>query len=322
MMKLKQVVCVAMFGLSAAAIAQEWPSKPIRLIVPYGAGSGPDAAVRPLAEGLSKILGQSVVVENFVSAGGIVGTQMVARAKPDGYTLGFGNNITLAVNKSFFDKLPYDPIKSFEPVGLLFDNAYILVARADFKPNSIQELIAYARANPGKVNFASGTGIGSGSHLTGEMLKSSARLDITHVPYKTGAQALSDLVSGRVDIMFDNVNGVQQFIANGSIKALAVTSAKRLPQFPNIPTMAESGFPGFEAVAWGGIVAPAGTPAPVIKRLNAAIAQALKTPEMERTNATMALRPLASTPEYFARFIQQETGKWAELVRVSGAKAQ
>ena len=321
-MKLMKVLCIAILGFSAAASAQDWPKKPIRLIVPYGAGSGPDAAMRPVAERLSKILGQAVVVENYASAGGIVGTEKLARAEPDGYTIGFGNNITLAVNKSFFDKLPYDPIKDFAPVSLLFENPYILVASPSFKPNSVQELIAYARANPGKVTFASGTGIGSGSHLTGEMLKSSAKVDMVHVPYKTGTQAMTDLASDRVDILFDNVNGVQNFIASGTAKPLAVTSPKRLAQYPNVPTMAESGFPGFEAVAWGGIIAPAGTAKPVIQRLNAAIAESLKSPEVVRINATMSLNPIPSTPEYFADYITKETSKWAEMVRLSGAKGK
>ncbi len=317
-----KLLAVAALAVSTAASAQSWPTKPIRFIVPYAAGSGPDTAMRPVTERLGKILGQPVVVENMASAGGIIGSQTLAKANPDGYTFGFGNNITLAVNKSFFDKLPYDPDKDFEPVGLLFDNPYILVAGPNFKPNSVKELIEYAKANPGKVSFASGTGIGSGSHLTGEMMKSVAKIEAVHVPYKTGSQALSDLVSGRVDIMFDNVNGVQQFIMNKSVKPLAVTSAKRLAELPNVPTMAESGFPGFQAVAWGGVVAPKGTPQPVIQRMNAAIAEALKSPEVVRSNAAMSLNALSGSPQEFQTFIAKESSKWAELVRVSGAKPQ
>jgi tripartite-type tricarboxylate transporter receptor subunit TctC len=320
--KLLKLIVTAALAVATAASAQEWPSKPIRLIIPYAAGSGPDIAMRPVADRLGQILKQAIVVDNIAGAGGIVGSQTLARAKPDGYTFGFGNNITLAVNKSFFDKLPYDPDKDFEPVGLLFDNPYILVARPTLKVSTVQELIAYAKANPGKVNFASGTGVGSGSHLTGEMMKSQAGLDLSHIPYKSGSQALSDLVNGSVDILFDNVNGVQQFIKNGQIKALAVTSAKRLPQFPDIPTMAESGFPGFEAVAWGGIIAPAGTPAAIVQRMNAAIAEALKSPEVVRANQTMALNSLASSPQEFTAFIAKESGKWARIVKASGAKPE
>lgn len=307
--------------LSTSALAQDWPTKPIKLIMPYGAGSGPDVALRPVVEQLTKLLKQSVVVENLPSAGGILGSQAIARATPDGYTFGFANNITLAVNQSFYDKLPYDPAKDFAPVGLLFDNAYVLVAAPGYKANSVQEFVGMAKANPGKINFASGTGVGSGSHLTGEMMKSVAGIDMTHVPYKAGAQALADVVAGRVDVMFDNVSGVQQFIGNGSLKALAVTSPKRLPQYPNVPTMAESGVPNFEAVAWGGIIAPAGTPKAVIQRMNAAIAEAMKAPEVVRNNATMSLNPLVSSPEDFTAFIGKETAKWSELVRRSGAKA-
>ena len=319
-MKILKLLAVAALAAAAAVSAQGWPTKPIRFIVPYAAGSGPDIAMRPVAERLGKILGQPVIVENFASAGGIIGSQTLAKASPDGYTFGFGNNITLAVNKSFFDKLPYDPDKDFEPVGLLFDNPYILVAGSNFKPNSVKELIEYAKANPGKVSFASGTGVGSGSHLTGEMMKSVAKIDAVHVPYKSGAQALADLVSGQVDIMFDNVNAVQQFISNKSVKPLAVTSVKRLPQLPDVPTMGESGFPGFQAVAWGGVVAPKGTPQPVIQRMNDAIAETLKSPEVVRANAAMSLNPLPSTPQEFQAFITQESAKWTELVRLSGAK--
>ncbi len=319
---LKLIVTAALAVIAAAASAQDWPTKPIRLIIPYAAGSGPDIAMRPVADRLGQILKQAVVVDNIAGAGGIVGSQALARANPDGYTFGFGNNITLAVNKSFFDKLPYNPDKDFEPVGLLFDNPYILVARPTLEAGTLQELIARVKANPGKMNFASGTGIGSGSHLTGEMMKSQAGLDMTHVPYKSGSQALADLVNGSVDMLFDNVNGVQQFIKNGRVKPLAVTSAKRLPQFPDIPTMAESGFPGFEAVAWGGIVAPAGTPPAIVQRTNAAIAEALKSPEVVRANETMALNPLASSPQDFSAFIAKESVKWARIVKQSGAKPE
>lgn len=314
---------VAVLGaaLSTPVLAQDWPTRPIKLIMPYGAGSGPDVALRPVVEQLTKLLKQSVVVENLPSAGGILGSQAIARATPDGYTFGFANNITLAVNQSFYAKLPYDPAKDFEPVGLLFDNAYILVAAPGFKPNSVQEFIALAKANRGKISFASGTGVGSGSHLTGEMLKSVAGIEMTHVPYKAGSQALADVVAGRVDVMFDNVSGVQQFIANGSLKALAVTSPRRLSQHPTIPTIAESGMPNFEAVAWGGIIAPAGTPKTVIQRMNAAIAEAMKAPEVVRNNATMSLSPLVSSPEDFTTFIGKESAKWSDLVRRSGAKS-
>ena len=314
---------VAVLGaaLSTPVLAQDWPTRPIKLIMPYGAGSGPDVALRPVVEQLTKLLKQSVVVENLPSAGGILGSQAIARATPDGYTFGFANNVTLAVNQSFYAKLPYDPAKDFEPVALLFDNAYILVAAPGFKPNSVQEFIALAKANRGKISFASGTGVGSGSHLTGEMLKSVAGIEMTHVPYKAGSQALADVVAGRVDVMFDNVSGVQQFIANGSLKALAVTSPRRLSQHPTIPTIAESGMPNFEAVAWGGIIAPAGTPKTVIQRMNAAIAEAMKAPEVVRNNATMSLNPLVSSPEDFTAFIGKESAKWSDLVRRSGAKS-
>jgi tripartite-type tricarboxylate transporter receptor subunit TctC len=309
-------------ALSLSSHAQSWPTKPIKLVIPYAAGSGPDVATRPVAERMGKILGQPIVIENFSSAGGLIGAQNIAKAVPDGYTFGFVNQIILAVNKGLFAKLPYDPDKDFEPVGLLFDNPYILVAGKEFEPNNLTELIAYAKANPGKVSFGSGTGVGSGSHLIGETMKSMSKVDIVHVPYRSGTQALSDLVSGRVDVMFDNVNGVQQFIVNGSAKALAVTSSQRLAAMPNVPTMAESGFPGFNVLAWGGIVAPKGVSAAIVDQMNKAMAQALKSPEVVQVNATMSLNPISSTPQEFSKFIASEKVKWSELVRVSGAKAQ
>lgn len=321
-MKISLALTLIAITFSSAVYAQDWPSKPIKLIVPYAAGSGPDVATRPVAEEIGRILKKPVIVENASSAGGIVGSRTIAKAAPDGYTFGFGNNITLAVNSSFYDSLPYDPIQDFEPVGLMFDNPYILVAGQDFAPNTVAELLAYAKKNPGKINFASGTGVGSGSHLTGEMMKAIGNVDITHVPYRSGSMALSDVVSGRVDVMFDNVNSVQQFIENGTLKALAVTSPQRLPTLPNLPTMAESGFPGFEAVAWGGVVAPKGTPEHIIARMNEAMVQALRAPAVEQINASMALNTITSTPEEFAEFIAKETDKWAETVRASGAKPE
>lgn len=321
-MKRRKLLALLTMALSTSVAAQHWPAKPIRFIVPYAVGSGPDVATRPVVERMGQILGQPVVVENPASAGGIIGSQRIARSAPDGYTFGFANNITLAVNKSFYESLPYDPDTDFTLVGLLFDNPYILVARPGLPVNSVQELMAYARANPGRMSFASGTGIGSGSHLTGEMMKAKGKLDIIHVPYRSGSQAVSDLVAGRVDIMFDNVIAVQPFILNGAVKPLAVTTIRRLSQFPNIPTMAESGFPGFEAVAWGGVVAPAGLPAPILERMNAVIAEAMKSPDIVRANAAMALNPLVSTPQEFSSFVAKETAKWSELVRISGAKPQ
>jgi tripartite-type tricarboxylate transporter receptor subunit TctC len=320
--KLLKFAAIAALAVATAVSAQTWPTKPIRFIVPYAAGSGPDVAMRPVVERLGKILGQPVVVENFSGAGGIIGTQTLAKAAPDGYSFGFGNQITLGVNKTFFEKLPYNPDKDFEPVGLLFDNAYVLVAGPNFKASTVKELIDTAKASPGTISFASGTGVGSGSHLAGELLKSVAKIDLVHVPYKSGSQALSDLVSGRVDILFDNVNGVQQFVKNGQVKVLAVTSPARVSVLPNAPTMTELGFPGIQLVAWGGVLAPKGTPPAVIQRMNAAINEALKSPEVVQINATMSLNPLASSPQEFASFTAKESAKWTELVRISGAKAQ
>jgi tripartite-type tricarboxylate transporter receptor subunit TctC len=261
-----------------------------------------------------------VVIDNRPSAGGIVGTQLVASAAPDGYTIGYGNMVTLAVNRSFYTRLPYDPEKDLAPIGLAVGNAYVLVARKDLPANNLAELVAYAKQHPGKVVMGS-LGIGSGAHLAGELVQGSTGIRMLHVPYKSGAQALGDMVNGQVDVMFDNVSGIQQFIAGNQIKALAVTSRQRVPVLPDVPTMEESGIQGIDVVAWGGLVAPAGTPAPVIRKLNAALNKALADPAVVKANAALSIEAMPSTPEAFTSLIRSEVPRWAATVKRAGIKA-
>ncbi|WP_237717214.1 Bug family tripartite tricarboxylate transporter substrate binding protein [Cupriavidus basilensis] len=288
--------------------------------MPYAAGSGVDVTMRPIAEVMGRELGQPVVLDNRGSAGGIVGTQVLAAAAPDGYTIGYGNLVTLAINRAFYTKLPYDPEKDIEPVGLAVSNAYVLIARKDFPASNLEELIAYARKHPGKVVMGS-PGVGSAGHLAGELIKSSTGTVMLHAPYKSGAQALGDMVNGQVDIMIDNISGVLQFVQSGRVKPLAVTSLQRASVLPNVPTIDESGIKGFNVVAWGGVVAPAGTPKAVIRKLNAALNSALRDPAVIRANALLSVDAMPSTPAEFSTLIHSEVPKWAESVKRAGVRA-
>lgn len=318
----RAMAALAMTALCTAPLLAraEWPERPLKMVVPYAAGAGPDVALRPIAEAMGRELGKPVVIDNRPSAGGIVGTQLVASAAPDGYTIGYGNMVTLAVNRSFYTRLPYDPEKDLAPIGLAVGNAYVLVARKDLPANNLAELVAYAKQHPGKVVMGS-LGIGSGAHLAGELVQGSTGIRMLHVPYKSGAQALGDMVNGQVDVMFDNVSGIQQFIAGNQIKALAVTSRQRVPVLPDVPTMEESGIQGIDVVAWGGLVAPAGTPAPVIRKLNAALNKALADPAVVKANAALSIEAMPSTPEAFTSLIRSEVPRWAATVKRAGIKA-
>ncbi|WP_088140828.1 Bug family tripartite tricarboxylate transporter substrate binding protein [Achromobacter xylosoxidans] len=314
-------LCFALLGAAGAGAAQaDWPERPVKLIVPYVAGSGPDVVLRPIADALGRELGQPVIVDNRGGAGGIVGTQALAAAAPDGYTIGFGNLVTLAINKSMYSKLPYDPQRSLAPVSLAISNALVLIARNDFPASNVQGLVSYARQHPGKVSVGS-LGVGSSAHLAGEMLKSETGTTMLHVPYKSGQQAVGDIVGGQLDVMIDNVAGVLPFIRSGQVKVLGATSLARVPVLSDVPTLDESGLKGFEVVSWGGIVAPAGTPKPIIDKLNRAIARALQDPAVLKLNETLSVDATPSTPEQFASLIASEIPRWGEMVKRSGASA-
>lgn len=309
----------ALLALCGGGVAHaEWPEKPIKLIVPYAAGSGPDVVLRPIAEAMGRELGQTVIVDNRGGAGGIVGTQALATSPPDGYTIGFGNLVTLAINKSMFSKLPYDPQRSLAPVSLAVSNALVVVARSDFPAKDIRGLVSYAKQHPGKVSMGS-LGVGSSAHLAGELLKSETGTFMLHVPYKSGQQAVTDIIGGQLDLMVDNVAGVLPFIRSGQVKVLGVTSLQRVPVLPDAPTFDESGLKGFDVVSWGGIVAPAGTPKPIIDKLNAAVAKSLQDPAVVKLNATLSVDATASTPAQFAALIATEIPRWAAMVKRSGA---
>ncbi|MGE5338553.1 MAG: Bug family tripartite tricarboxylate transporter substrate binding protein, partial [Gemmatimonadota bacterium] len=265
------------------------------------------------------LLGQSIVIENRPGAGGNVGAELVARAAPDGYTLLYGTNGTHGINASLYGNLRFDPVKDFVPVSRMTSIAALLIVNRDLPVHSVKELIQYAKEHPGKINFAS-AGNGTTSHLAGELFKTMAGINIVHVPYRGGALAITDLIGGQVQMMIDVMPNAYPLAKDGKVRGLAVTTARRFPGAPEYPTIAESGLPGFEISAWDGIFAPAGTPAPIVARLNAAIRQALDEPQLRDLLISRGAQPVPTTPEEFARFVAAGAEKWGKLVHAAGAK--
>src|SRR5207248_3216491 len=305
--------------IATVASAQGYPTRPIRLVVPFPAGGTTDILAREVAQKLTEGLGQAVVVDNRPGAAGNIGSDLVAKSAPDGYTLLMGTVGTHAINPSLYSKMPYDHVKDFAPVVLVAGVPNVLVINPTLPFKSVQDLIAYAKANPGKLNFAS-SGSGTSIHLSGELFKVMAGVQMTHIPYKGSAPALQDLLAGQVQLMFDNLPPSLPQIKAGKLRALAVTSATRAPALPDVPTLAESGLPGFEASSWFGILAPAGTPAPIVAKLNAEVANWLATPEAKEKLLKQGANPAGGTPQDFAKHIAAETAKWAKVVKDSGAK--
>ena len=317
----RRVVVAALAALATAALAAsaQYPERPVKFIVPYAAGSGVDVAMRPVADAMARELGQAMIVDNRPSAGGIVGTQALVSSANDGYTVGYGNLVTLSINPAFFSKLSYVPEKDLVPVGLISSNAYVLIVRKDLPVRSLQELVAYGREHPGKLSVGT-PGIGSAGHLTGELLKTETGLTMVQVPYKTGTQAVADMVNGQLDVTIENISAVLPFVQQGRVKAIAVTSAKRAAVLPEVPTVAESGVPGFEVVAWGALMAPAGTSRKTVDRLNTALRAALADPAVVRANAALSIEALPSSPEELSALMKREKPRWAEAVRRAGVK--
>lgn len=304
--------------LPSALRAAGFPDRPIRLIVPSAPGGSPDVISRILGEALGQGLHQVVVVDNKPGASGNIGMSDISRAAPDGYTIGYGNVGTLAINKSLFSKLPYDP-DALVPVSLLGYVQNALVVRKDLPAKNVTELIALAKAQPGKLTMAS-AGNGTTGHLGGELFKSMTNTDIVHVPYRGSAQGIQDLMGGQVDLMFDNLSSIAPHIKSDRVRVLGVSGATRSPLFPDIPTVAESGLPGYETVAWGGIVAPPGTPAEIVKVLNDAINAQLRDPAVAKRYETLGFEVLTGPPERLSQQAAKETPLWADVVKRSGAK--
>jgi len=299
--------------------AQEYPSRPIRYIVPFAPGGPTDIMSRAIAEKVAAAWGQPVVVDNRGGAGGGLGAEAVARAAPDGYTVMIGHVGTHAINLALYKKVNYDPIRDFQPVSLLATLPLALVVNAGFPPRSVKEVIALAKAKPGTINFAS-AGNGGPTHLAGEMFKSLAVIDLVHVPYKGNAAALTELVGGQVQMMFSNLLTSGPHVRTGRLRALAVSTGKRSPQAPELPTMAEAGVPGYDVTPWYGVLAPAGTPRPVVMKWNGEIARILALPEMKERFVAQGVDLASSSPEAFGELIRAEIPKWRKVVLDSGAK--
>jgi tripartite-type tricarboxylate transporter receptor subunit TctC len=308
------LACIAL-----GALGQGYPNRPIKLIVPFPAAGTTDILARAVAQKLTESMGQSVVVDNRPGAGGNIGADVVAKSAPDGYTLLMGTVGTHAINPALYAKMPYDHIKDFVPVVLVAGVPNVLVVNPALPVNSVADLIKLAKDKPGSVNFAS-SGSGTSIHLSGELFKTMAGVDMTHVPYKGSSPALTDLMGGQVQVMFDNLPSSLALIKSGKLRAIAVTSMTRAPALPNVPTLNESGLPGFEASSWFGVLAPAGTPAPVIAKINAEVNKWLQSSDAREKLLAQGAEAAGGSPEQFAAFIRSESDKWAKVVKASGAK--
>ena len=311
----------ALLLVAPAVHAQAYPSKPVRLINPLGTGGTAEALSRLLAKGLSDGLGQPVVLESMSGAAGTVGVAYVTRATPDGYTLLYGVTGANSIAPSIYRTLPYDPEKDLAPISIAFSGPNVLLVNISLEVNSVQQLIAMAKAKPGTLAFAS-AGSGSMSHLNGELLKAQAGIDLLHVPYKGGGAAVPDLLSGRVQAMIETGGGVMQLLKSGKLRALAVTSKERSALLPEVPTFAEAGFPQMVSTVWGGVFAPAGTPRPMLERVADAAARAAKDPAYREQVAVLYNEAVYSTPDQFRAFVSAEIAKYADAVRRSGMKVE
>lgn len=317
----RSALIVTFFIGAAPVFAQTgYPNKPITWIIPYPAGGNADLRTREIARLLTPIMGQTIIADNRPGAGGNIGTAIIAKAKPDGYTIGMGNFAPLAVNQTMMKNIPFDPLRDFAPIILIERGPLVLMVNNASPIRSLADLIATAKANPGKLTFASG-GLGGSHHLSAELLKSIAKIDLVHIPYKGGAPAATDLLAGHVDMMFEQMYAAMPNIKAGKTRALGVTSRKRLPFAPDIPTMEEAGIPGFEVLNWQGVIAPKGTPIEIIQRLNAEINKALATAEMRERIVSQGNEVAGGTAQEFDAFIRAENAKWGKLVREANIKA-
>jgi tripartite-type tricarboxylate transporter receptor subunit TctC len=302
----------------AAAARAEFPEHPVRLIVPQAAGSATDTVARLLAAEMPAQLGQQVVVENRPGGALTIGINLTAKAPPDGYTIGMGPIGAMAITRHMVAKLPYDIERDLQPIALVQKGHLLLAVSPSLPVRSVRELIAYAKKNPGRLLNASSSN-GSPGHVGGELFKYMTGTDIVHVPYKGGSQAINDLIAGHVQVMFESLNSIAPYAQSGRVRALAVSGARRSPAFPDLPTIAEAGVPGYEAPTWSGVIGPAGIPRPIVLRLNAAINKAIATPTYRARFGKLGDEPAGGTPEEFGELIRRESAKWAEVVKRSGA---
>jgi tripartite-type tricarboxylate transporter receptor subunit TctC len=311
------VVLADFAGLLGPAAAQNYPDRVIRIIVPFAAGGPVDVVARLVAQRMGPILGQSVIIDNRTGGGGIIGAKAVANAEPDGYTLLFGNVSTLAVIPAISRHKDYDPARSFVPVAKVSDSPEVLVVASSFPAHTVQELVALARDNPGKLNYGS-SGYGNATHLVGEWFKAKMAVDVVHIPYKGLSEVVTGVLAGQVKYVFGAIEGVMPHIQDGQLRALAVTSEKRFALMPDLPTMIESGVDGFVVSSFQGVVAPAGTSAAIVAKLNAAINESVESPEMRAHLARLGATPATGTPAEFAAFFAAEMHKWEGVVKTAG----
>ncbi|MDK4732582.1 tripartite tricarboxylate transporter substrate binding protein [Rhizobium sp. CNPSo 3490] len=309
----------AMLGLGSSAVAADFPDRPITMVVPFAAGGSTDVVARIVAQKMSEDLGQQVIVQNVAGAGGNLGAGNVARAEPDGYTILMGTVATHALNPLILKSTPYDPEKDFAPVSLLVVVPNVLVVNPELPAKTVQELVALLKAEPDKYSYAS-SGNGTPLHLSGELFKSMAGVSMQHIPYKGAGPALNDVIGNQVPIMFDNLPSSSSHIKAGTLRALAVTTAERAPSFPDVPTIAESGIPGYETYTWNALFAPANTPGEVVTRLNASANKALKDPAVAERMKEFSATIVGSTPEELAAHVKAELAKWGPVVK--GANIQ
>ena len=316
---LKAGLSATMVMAAFAVHAAQWPDKPIRVILSVPAGATPDVTARLVFPGLSQQLGASLVADNRAGGGGVIGAEIAAKSAPDGYTLFISSPGALTILPHMRKNIPYDTIRDFAPISLISIGPFVLMTHPSVPAKSIKELIALAKAQPGKLNYAS-AGNGVANHLAGELFKQMAGIDIVHVPYKGAPQAVTDVLAGHMSMMFNSVAPIVGYIKTGKIRVLGIASLQRSPQLPDVPTIHESGVPGFEAVNWFGMFAPAKTPRKIINRLNGALVQTIKTPEMQSQFIKLGADPIGSSVEEFTVFVKRDMEKYEKVVRISGAK--
>jgi tripartite-type tricarboxylate transporter receptor subunit TctC len=313
------LLLVSALASASAAAQSAYPTHPVRLVVPQAAGSATDTVARLLAADMTGPLGQTVVVEDRPGGALTIGLDIVAKSAPDGYTVGMGPIGALAITRHMVAKLPYDIERDFQPIALVTRGHLLLAVSPSLPVNSVKELIDYAKKNPGKLMNASSSN-GSPGHVGGELFKYMTGTDIVHIPYKGGAMAINDLIAGHVQLMFESLNSIAPYARSGKVKALAVSGPRRSPGFPNLPTIAEAGVPGYDASTWSGVIGPAGMPRPVVDKLNGAINKAIASPAFKARFGEIGDEPAGGTPEEFAETIRRDSAKWAEVVKRSGAK--
>jgi len=313
------LLTILLCAAAAPAFAQGYPAKPLKMIIPYPPGGGNDTLGRLFAAKLGERLGQPVVVENRPGAGTLIGTEAAAKSPADGYTILLSSIATHALSPNLYSRVPYDPIKDFAPVTLLGVAPTVLVVRSDLPAKDLAEFVAAAKAKPGGFTYASG-GNGTPPHINGEVFKAVAGVDLLHVPFKGGGPALVDLMAGRVDVMLDTAASAMPHVRSGKLRALAISGPKRSPEYPDLPTFAEAGLPGYDTNAWYSVHAPAGTPPEVVRRLNAELVASLKEPDVQARFKQLTTEPVGNTPEEFAAFVKAELDKYARVIKGAGIK--